>query len=190
MMNTQQEQQMNATTSPAKELSMTPSAVRSRAKRATAKAFDGAAVAAPQKVKLEVKVEPKEKVAPKTRKQVTAAPIKINAAQKRTIGQIMASVAAGFLPIASFVMAHYESKTNPLLWVLVAAALMFSAPTLADWANKWSGNKYKAWGFTILLEGVMVASHTEWLSFAGLIILVAINATNAYQLAARKVVAE
>lgn len=181
---------MNATTSPAKELSMSPSAVRSRAKRAAAKAFIDAAApeAAPKAVKVVVKGE--AKAAPKTRKQATAAPIKINAAQKRTIGQIMASVAAGFLPIASFVMAHYESKTNPLLWVLVAAALMFSAPTLADWANKWSGNKYKAWGFTILLEGVMVASHTEWLSFAGLIILVAINATNAYQLAARKVVAE
>jgi hypothetical protein len=190
MMNTNKEQQMNATTSPAKELSMSPSAVRSRAKRAAAKAFTDAAApeAAPKAVKVVVKGE--AKAAPKTRKQATAAPIKINAAQKRTIGQIMASVAAGFLPIASFVMAHYESKSNPLLWVLVAAALMFSAPTLADWANKWSGNKYKAWGFTILLEGVMVASHTEWLSFAGLIILVAINATNAYQLAARKVVAE
>ncbi len=184
---------MNATTSPAKELSMSPSAVRSRAKRAAAKAFDEAAVpakAAPKAVKVVIKGEPKASAAPKTRKQATAAPIKINAAQKRTIGQIMASVAAGFLPIASFVMAHYESKENPLLWALVAAALMFSAPTLADWAQKWSGNKYKAWGFTILLEGVMVASHTEWLSFAGLIILVAINATNAYQLAARKVVAE
>lgn len=174
---------------PAKELSMTPSAIRSRAKRATAKAFDGATAPATE-VKVVVKGEPKAKAAPKARKQPTAAPIKINAAQKRTIGQIMASVAAGFLPIASFVMAHYESKENPLLWGLVVAALLFSAPTLADWAYKWAGNKYKAWGFTILLEGVMVASHTEWLSFAGLIILVAINATNAYGLAARKVVAE
>ena len=190
MMNTKQEQQMNATTSPAKELSMSPSAVRSRAKRAAAKAFDDAAapVAAPKAVKVVIKGE--AKAAPKTRKQPTAAPIKINAAQKRTIGQAMASVASGFLPIASFVLAHFESKTNPLLWVLVAAALMFSAPTLAAWAQKWCGNAYKAWGFTILLEGVMVFSGTPALSYAGLAILVLINASNAWGLAARKVIAE
>lgn len=177
------------TATPAKELSMSPSAVRSRAKRAAEKAFDDAAAPA-KAVKVVIKAEPKAKAAPKTRKQPTAAPIKINAAQKRTIGQAMASVASGFLPIASFVLAHYESKTNPLLWVLVAAALMFSAPTLATWAQKWCGNAYKAWGFTILLEGVMVFSGTPALSYAGLAILVLINASNAWGLAARKVVAE
>ena len=170
---------MNATTSPAKELSMTPSAIRSRAKRATADAF--------KEAKVDVKVVG---VKVTSRKQPTAAPIKINAAQKRTIGQAMASVASGFLPIASFVLAHFESKTNPLLWVLVAAALLFSAPTLAAWATKWSGNQYKAWGFTILLEGVMVFSGTPALSYAGLAILVVINAANAWDLAARKQVAE
>jgi hypothetical protein len=163
---------------PAKELSMTPSAIRSRAKRATANAF------------VESAGSVTVKATPKTRKQPTAAPIKINAAQKRTIGQAMASVASGFLPIASFVLAHYESKTNPLLWVLVAAALLFSAPTLATWAQKWCGNAYKAWGFTILLEGVMVFSGTPALSYAGLAILVLINASNAWNLAARKTVAE
>ena len=165
------------TTSPAKELSMTPSAVRSRAKRAA-----GGAVAV-EKVVSKV-------AAPKTRKQVTAAPIKVSAAQKRTIGQFCASIAAGFLPVASFIMAHIESKDNPYLWILVAAALVFSAPTLAEWAGKWCGSMVKAWGFTVLLEGVMVFSHTEALSIAGLVILVAINASNAWALAARKPVAE
>ena len=174
-----------------KELSMSPDAVRRRAKRALQKAQQEAG-ATPAVGKVEVTKAPKAEkaAAPKTRKQATAAPIKINAAQKRTIGQIMASIAAGFLPIASFVMAHYESAQTPYLWILVAAALMFSAPTLADWAYKWAGNKYKAWGFTVLLEGVMVASNTEWLSFGGLIILVAINASNAWELAARKVVTQ
>jgi VIT1/CCC1 family predicted Fe2+/Mn2+ transporter len=171
---------MTTTAAPAKELSMTPDAVRRRAKREADRITREAAQPADAQAKAKVVT---------SRKQPTAAPIKVSAAQKRTIGQAMASVASGFLPIASFVMAHYESKTNPLLWVLVAAALLFSAPTLADWAAKWCGNKYKAWGFTVLLEGVMVASHTEYLSFAGLIILVVINATNAWNLAARKVVA-
>ena len=181
MMNTQLENKIQATTQTKqaeKTLSMNPSAVRSRAKRA--------ATAALKESASDVVV----KSVAKTRKQPTAAPIKVSAAQKRTIGQLCASIAAGFLPIASFVLAHFETKTQPMLWILVAAALMFSAPTLADWARKWCGNMFKAWGFTILLEGVMVFSHTVELGYAGLVILVAINASNAWGLAARKVVAE
>jgi hypothetical protein len=179
---------MNATTTPAKkELSQSADAVRRRAKREAERAFKQAS---DQSIASVPKAPVAKVAAPKTRKQPTAAPIKINAAQKRTIGQVMAAVASGFLPIASFVLAHYESKTQPMLWILVAAALMFSAPTLAKWAEKWCGSQVKAWGFTVLLEGVMVASHTEWLSYAGLVILVVINATNAYGLAARKQVAE
>lgn len=179
---------MTAITSPAKkELSQSADAVRRRAKREADRAFKQAS---DQSIASAPKAPVAKTTAPKSRKQPTVAPIKINAAQKRTIGQIFASVAAGFLPIASFVMAHYESKQNPYLWILVAAALAFSAPTLAAWAQKWCGHAVKAWGFTILLEGVMVASHTEWLSFAGLMILIAINAVNAYELAARKQVAE
>lgn len=165
------------------QLSMSPSAVRSRERRAAAAAAknDAAKTVAPKADKPVAKKSA-------SRKQPTAAPIKLNAAQKRTVGQFCAAVAAGFLPIASYVMAHIESAANPLLWVLVAAALSFSAPTLADWAKKWCGSPVKAWGFTILLEGVMVFSHTAWLSYAGLGILVAINATNAWGLAARKTV--
>lgn len=164
------------------QLSMSPSAIRSRERRAAAAAKkEGAAKTVAVKTD-----KPVASKAPTSRKQPTAVPIKLNAAQKRTIGQVMAAVASGFLPIASYVMAHIESAQNSLLWVLVAAALTFSAPTLAEWAKKWCGGSAKAWGFTILLEGVMVFSHTLWLSYAGLAILIAINASNAYQLAARK----
>jgi VIT1/CCC1 family predicted Fe2+/Mn2+ transporter len=142
-----------------KQLSMTPSAVAARNKRAAIKQASSAAY----QEKLQAKAV---------------------AAQKKNVAQFCAALAAGFLPIASYVLAHFESKTNPMLWLLVGAALLFSAPTLASWAQKWCGNQYKAWGFTILLEGVMVCSHTEVLSYAGLTILVLINATNAWTLAA------
>lgn len=165
-----------------KQLSMSPSAVRSRERRAAARATTGEVAMKSEKVAV--------KSAPKTRKQPTATPIKVSAAQKRTIGQFCASIAAGFLPIASYILSHHESKENPMLWILVAAALMFSAPTLADWAKKWCGGQYKAWGFTVLLEGVMVFSHTEALGLVGLGILVAINASNAWGLAARKTIEE
>jgi hypothetical protein len=141
-----------------KVLSQSPSAVASRNRRANLK---------------------KEQKAMEVQEQKAAAVKE----QKQTVNQFCAGIAAGFLPVASFVIAHYESATQPMLWILVAAALLFSAPTLASWAQKWCGSQYKAWGFTILLEGVMVFSHIQALMFAGLTILVLINATNAWALA-------
>lgn len=179
----------------AKTLSQSPAAIRSRERRAaqTAKAASTKVANLREKADTEVceairKNAKAENITKKSKPRTlpTASPIKVSAAQKRSIGQLCAAIASGFLPVASYVMAHHESKGNPLLWVLVAAALMFSAPTLVDWAKKWCGNIYKAVGFTVLLEGVMVFSTTTWLSYVGLVILVAINATNAWGLAARK----
>jgi VIT1/CCC1 family predicted Fe2+/Mn2+ transporter len=179
--NTEQKQMTQATIAKqGKELSMSPSAVRSRAAREAKKLLNDtkATVAAPKATTSK----------PKMRKQPTAAPIKVSAAQKRTIGQFVAALASGFLPIASFVIAHHEAGQQPMLWLLVAAALAFSAPSVASWAKKWCGHEVKAWGFTILLEGVLVFAHHEALSIAGLAMLVMINAANAWSLAAKKVV--
>lgn len=92
----------------------------------------------------------------------------------------LAAIGAGFLPIASYVVAHVEAVERPAMWGLVVAALLYSAPTLAEWSRSWCGNKIKAWGFTILLEGVMVASTVTALSLAGLAMLVIINAYYAW----------
>jgi VIT1/CCC1 family predicted Fe2+/Mn2+ transporter len=163
-----------------KQLSMSPSAVRSRARRAATQALKDAKTT-PQVGEAKV-----AKKAAKPRALPTAAPIKVSAAQKRTIGQFVAAIASGFLPIASFVIAHQEAASQPLLWILVAAALMFSAPSVASWANKWCGHQIKAWGFTVLLEGTLVFAHHEALSLGGLAILILVNASNAWQLAARR----
>ena len=112
-----------------KTLSMTPSAIRSRERRAAA---------ITKTVMDDVNTPVKKPAVRKATSQTNVLP-KVSVAQKRTIGQVCASVAAGFLPVASFILAHYETKTNPLLWILVCAALMFSAPTLAEWAEKWTG---------------------------------------------------
>lgn len=133
--------------------------------------------------------------APRTRKPRALKPegaiaprptLKVSAASKRSVHQVMASIAAGFLPVASFVIAHFEAKADPLAWGLVAAALAFSATTLAQWARRWSGSDVKSWGFTILLEGVLVYSSTLWLSATALAILVVINSAYAYEQAARR----
>jgi VIT1/CCC1 family predicted Fe2+/Mn2+ transporter len=116
----------------------------------------------------------------------TSKKIKLSAADKKTVGQILAATAAGFLPIASYAIAHHEMNANRWLGILVAAALLFSAPTLAQWAQKWCKSPYKAWGFTVLLEGVMVFSKMPWLSISALVILGAINCHAAFLAAAQK----
>jgi hypothetical protein len=169
--------QVNA--KPAKQLSMSPDAVRRRAKREAEKLLKQVETPATEVAKV---AKPKAAA----RKLPTAAPIKVSAAQKRTIGQFVAALASGFLPIASFVIAHHEAASEPLLWLLVAASLAFSAPSVIGWAKKWCGNIYKAIGFATLLEGTLVFAQHEALSIAGLVILVAINASNAWTLAARR----
>lgn len=111
-------------------------------------------------------------------------------AHRRSAQQVIAGIAAGFLPVASYVIAHIEAQqanavlipyTNqPALYLLVLAALAYSAPTLATWAKRWAGSAWKAWSFTVLLEGVMVFSHIQPLSLTGLVLLVSINAVTAY----------
>lgn len=134
-----------------------------------------------------VKARPAEKrVESKTpRRKPTVKVVNMSAAQKRTFAQFLAAAAGAFLPVASFVLAHFETKGQPWMWLLVAAALLFSAPTLAEWAEKWSGSATKAWGFCVLLEGVMIAAQNQWLAVGGLVILVGINAQSAWTLAGK-----
>jgi hypothetical protein len=112
--------------------------------------------------------------------------VTIKAAQRRTIGQFIAASAAAFMPLASYIVAHYETEASPWKWLLVLAALSFSAPTLAQWAQTWCKGQSKAWGFTILLEGVLIGSSTQYLAIAGLVILVSINCHSAWQAAKGK----
>ena len=114
------------------------------------------------------------------------AKLKITPANSRTFGQGLAAVSAGFLPLASFIIAHQEVASRPYLWCLVAAGLAFSAPTLSEWAQRWCKSVWKAWGFTILLEGVMIFSSTTYLSIGGLAILMSINCYSAWALAGKK----
>lgn len=105
---------------------------------------------------------------------------RLTKAKQRTFGQVFAAIGASFLPVASYAIAHIEVEQTPYMWILVCAALTFSAPMLVQWAQKWCGHMVKAVGFTILLEGVMVFSSLPVLRLSGLAILVAINAHAAW----------
>ena len=170
------------TAKPVRELSMTRSAIRSRERNAEKRAAKEAEARA-ELERQAAEIQARDDAA-KAEEEAQRALMQ-KAMRKAGANRIAAAIAAAFLPVASFVLAHIEAPTNPALWVLVAAALLFSAPTLIEWAQKWCGSKYKAIGFAGLLEGVMVFSHISPLAYAGLLILVMINAINAYTLAGK-----
>ena len=110
-------------------------------------------------------------------------PLKVERHAKRLGKQAIAAVAAGFLPVASYVVARVEAPNDPKLYGLVVAGLAFSAPQLAQWAQTWCKHPIKAWGFATLLEGVMILSGVPALALTGLAILVLINSTFAWDAA-------
>jgi hypothetical protein len=58
-------------------------------------------------------------------------------------------------------------------WYL--GGLVYSAKTVWQWGTVAFQNAFKALGFVILLEDVMVTSHIPWLSITALVYLMAIN---------------
>lgn len=88
-----------------------------------------------------------------------------------TVGGLL----GGFIPIASYTICHYECQAQPWLWVLVVAGFTYSAITVYQWANVAFKHWAKAFGFVVLMEGVIFFSHTLWLSLVALAVLVLIN---------------
>lgn len=93
----------------------------------------------------------------------------------------LGALLGGFVPVASYVVAHHETDLAAPLWSqagtwFVLGGLCYSALTVYQWARRAVGHSVKAAGFVLLLEGVMVASSTTWLGLVALAYLVAINA--------------
>ena len=59
---------------------------------------------------------------------------------------------------------------------MVAGGALFSSLTVISWGQIVLKNLFKAIGFATLVEGVMIASKTWWLSLTALGLLVTINA--------------
>jgi hypothetical protein len=90
---------------------------------------------------------------------------------------IVALPFGGFVPLAVWCLAHLE----PLMWwhwSMIAGGALFSSLTVITWGQTILSNSPKAIGFAILVEGVMLASKTQWLSISALTLLVVINATS------------
>lgn len=89
-------------------------------------------------------------------------------------------VLGGVIPIATYLEAHCELDVSQPLYTqpaafLVAGGLLFSAKTVFAWGQRAFRDAWKAAGFVVLLEGVMITSHVPVLPLVLLAILVAIN---------------
>ena len=91
------------------------------------------------------------------------------------LATLMGAMLGGFIPLASYTIAHQEAPDKPVLWVLVAFGLAYSALTVFDWARVAFRHPVKALGFCGLLEGVMTFSRTQWLGIAALTMLIVIK---------------
>jgi len=83
----------------------------------------------------------------------------------------------GFVPTATFFLVHYGVNSCAWLWIIIAGGLLFSAKTVYEWGCVAFSNGWKAFGFCLLVEGVMTFSPANllYLSIAGLAMLALIN---------------
>lgn len=101
--------------------------------------------------------------------------------KSKQVETILAVLAASFIPVAVYMVSH-KAMTLSLqqsypLWILTLCGLIYSIPSVQSWAESWTGSSWKSYGFTLLIEGVMVVSGDKWLSIIALILLAGVNGT-------------
>lgn len=98
-------------------------------------------------------------------------------ARRHPLAAVVGAALGALVPIATYTVAHLELHgwRDPRA-ALVAAGLLFSAKTVWQWGRQAFACPYKATGFVLLTEGVMVTSGIQWLSQLALAYLIGINA--------------
>jgi hypothetical protein len=97
----------------------------------------------------------------------------------RRLAAIVGTLLGGLVPLATFTLVHQEVGTYPMLWLMVAGGLAYSAISVFKWGRQAFQMPAKAIGFVLLLEGTVTFSHTHWLAITGLAFLIAINGVSA-----------
>jgi hypothetical protein len=96
------------------------------------------------------------------------------------LATLLGGLLGGFAPVATYALVHRELVGGAPLYAqapawLALGGLVFSSRTVFAWGKIAFGEPVKAFGFVVLVEGVMASSHQPALSFAALTLLVAIN---------------
>jgi hypothetical protein len=99
---------------------------------------------------------------------------------RNRLATVLGFIAGGVVPVATYVEAHWDLNNSLPLHsqaptFMVLGGLLFSAKTVFTWAKRAFQDGWKAAGFVVLLEGVMITSKVPVLPLVLLAILVAIN---------------
>lgn len=139
-----------------------------------------------------IKLVPKEKVKPVKKPKVNSVIGKIEDTFKREnyLAIIWGFMLGGVPPISTYTVAHYavtpgtpQQLAHQFASYFVLGGLIYSSITVYQWKLIAVQNKWKAFGFVLLTEGVMTFIHIPWLSALALFQLVIINWTsNSYNL--------
>lgn len=136
-----------------------------------------------------VKVIKKRKEVPLS-KLGPIAQIKESFRPRNRLAAITGLLLGGFVPLASYWIAHNEVVGSgywmPVMISLVFGGLLYSAKTVYQWARVAFDCPWKAGGFVLLVEGVMIFSGTGWLGTVALSYLIGINAVASACVLAKK----
>jgi hypothetical protein len=98
-------------------------------------------------------------------------------ARRHVLAAVVGALLGALVPIATYTVAHLElAGWRDPRSTLVAAGLLFSAKTVWQWGRQAFACPWKATGFVLLTEGVMVTSSIGWLAQLALAYLIGINA--------------
>ena len=93
------------------------------------------------------------------------------------IGAVIGIVIGASIPLATYWTAHHEWKEFwSIFSALICGGLLVSAKSVFLWSKDAFRDSWKAFGFVVLIEGTMIFSHTTWLAYMCLGILMFINA--------------
>jgi hypothetical protein len=126
--------------------------------------------------------------AKRVKRNANARKHRVTARQRRTVGQLVAAVGGSFMPVASYTLAH-SVGSNPVLWVLVVAALSYSPLLSRGYLARTPGRPQAAprtrrpsrgFASTSVPSSPPKAAILPYLGVAGLTMLVMINAVAAW----------
>lgn len=76
--------------------------------------------------------------------------------KKNRIAMGAGFILGGWVPMVTYLVSHFHMQELPMLWLLVAGGLTYSAMTVFSWAKIAFRHPLKALGFVVLLEGAMI----------------------------------
>jgi hypothetical protein len=108
------------------------------------------------------------------------AQVKAAFAADNRVAAVLGGLIGGSVPFGAYWLAHHELDLSASIWsqfklYLLLGALLFSAKTVYQWGQSAFQDPWKAAGFVVLTEGIMVASSTPALAAFFLALLMGIN---------------